>query len=82
MLSKKTKEFRESYNSISPLLGAGGRWILVVNQPLARYFVPEEGTSIIEGKDKWFVNSALNLGLDEVNTDYRSCLLSLPRDKS
>lgn len=65
---EETKELIETYNSISSLLRAGGRWILVVNQPL-KNFVPEEGTTIIEGKDKGLYD-ALNLGLDEVNTDY------------
>jgi glycosyltransferase involved in cell wall biosynthesis len=65
---EETVELIETYNSINVLLGAGTRWILVMNQPL-KNFVPREGTIIIEGKDKGLYD-ALNLGLNEVNTDY------------
>jgi len=65
---EETEELIETYNSIKFLLQAGGKWILVVNQPL-KNFVHSEGTTVIEGKDKGLYD-ALNLGLNEVSTDY------------
>ena len=65
---EETTELINTYESIRDLLDLGTQWILVINQPL-KNFVPGKGTRIIEGKDKGLYD-ALNLGLNEVNTDY------------
>ena len=65
---EESEELIETYNSIKSLLQAGSKWILVINQPLKK-FVPSEITTVIEGKDKGLYD-ALNLGLNEVSTDY------------
>lgn len=65
---QESKELLDTYDSINGLLREGARWILVVNQSL-KNFVPIESTTIIEGQDKGLYD-ALNLGLNEVNTDY------------
>ena len=65
---KESEELIETYNSIKSLLQAGSKWILVINQPL-KNFIPSESTMVIEGKDKGLYD-ALNLGLNEVSTDY------------
>ena len=57
-----------SYNSIIGFLQKGSTWILVVNQPL-NFFIPIESTVIIEGQDKGLYD-AMNLGLNEVKTNY------------
>ena len=65
---EETEELIETFNSIKFLLQAGSKWILVINQPL-KNFIPSEGTAVIEGKDKGLYD-ALNIGLNEVSTDY------------
>lgn len=65
---EETEELIETYNSIKSLLHAGSKWILVIHQPL-KSFVPSESATVIEGKDKGLYD-ALNLGLNEVSTDF------------
>lgn len=71
---EETDDLIETYNSIKPLLQSGSKWILVINQPL-KNFVPSETTTVIEGQDKGLYD-ALNLGLNEVSTDYYMLLHS------
>lgn len=65
---EENQELLDTYRSLENLILAGSKWILVINRPL-KNFVPSEGTTVIEGKDKGLYD-ALNLGLNEVSTDY------------
>jgi glycosyltransferase involved in cell wall biosynthesis len=65
---EETEDLIETYNSIKSMLESGSKWILVINQPL-KNFVPTEDFTVIEGKDEGLYD-ALNLGLNEVSTDY------------
>ena len=65
---EENKDLLDTYQSIQLLLNAGAKWILVVHQPL-KNFRPTKTTTIIEGQDKGLYD-AINLGLNEVRTDY------------
>jgi glycosyltransferase involved in cell wall biosynthesis len=65
---EETEDLIETYNSIKFMLELGSKWILVINQNL-KNFVPTESTTVIESKDEGLYD-ALNLGLNEVDTDY------------
>jgi len=65
---EETKELWDTYHSIQYLLQKGTKWVVVINQPLKK-FIPPKNTTIIEGQDDDLYD-ALNIGLNEVDTDY------------
>ena len=65
---EENNDLLDTYKSIQLLLNSGAKWILVVHQSL-KNFSPNKNTTIIEGQDKGLYD-AINLGLNEVNTDY------------
>ena len=71
---EETADLYDTYESIGPFLSAGTKWILVINKGL-NTFKPTSETVVVEGKDMGLYD-ALNLGIDEVKTDYYMLLHS------